>query len=159
MAHAQFIPNLSERNQTSLRKYLTVVAFVYEHLKCLRGLIVRYVIRFLSTKGAKAAEIHWRSVKFMSKILWAMEWYRNELEILKMTTRLFITWDEVGKSHSLLKVWCRKLTKQLKDNRCFAISSLSSTFNQVLWSVLYEIVTRCLNYRFALWQCCPHRAN
>jgi hypothetical protein len=41
----------------------------------------------------------------------------------------------------------QKVDEKVKMNRHFMISSLSEEFPQVSRSVLYEIVSKCLNYR------------
>ena len=53
----------------------------------------------------------------------------------------------------------QKVGKKVKNRRNFMISSLSNEFLQISRSVLYETVTRCLNYHFALWHACAHTAN
>ena len=65
-----------------------------------------WVIRFLILK----AEIHCKIIKVLEETLWMMEWYENGLELLKMTTQMFMKWNEVGNRQLLKKKKRGKLT-------------------------------------------------
>ncbi|XP_067127515.1 histone-lysine N-methyltransferase SETMAR-like [Centruroides vittatus] len=90
---------------------------------------VRAVIRFLSAKGSKAAEIHCQISEVYGESVMSDGMERS------------------GQPSVIIDDLIEEVDCRVKENRRFTISSLSKEFPAVSRSVLYEIVTGRLNYR------------
>lgn len=108
---------------------------------------VRGVIRFLSAKGVKAAEIHREiSVVYGENIMsdgMVQKWVRA----FKDGRQNVHDEERSGRPSVITEVLEQKVDEKVRENRRFTISLLNAQFPQVSRSVVYEIVTERLNYR------------
>ncbi|XP_073976274.1 protein GVQW3-like [Rhodnius prolixus] len=108
---------------------------------------IRAVIRFLSTKGVKAAEIHREISEVYGENIMSSGMVRKWVRAFKDGRTNVHDVERIGRPSVITEDLVQKVNEKVKKNKCFTISSLSNEFPQVSRSVLYEILTERLNYR------------
>ncbi|XP_023215930.1 histone-lysine N-methyltransferase SETMAR-like [Centruroides sculpturatus] len=108
---------------------------------------VRAVIRFLSAKGSKAAEIHRQISEVYGESVMSEGMVRKWVRAFSNGRTNIHDEERSGRPSVIIDDLIEKVDCRVKENRRFTISSLSKEFPAVSRSVLYEIVTGRLNYR------------
>lgn len=108
---------------------------------------IRGVIRFLSAKGVKAAEIHRQISEVYGENIMSDGMVRKWVRAFKDGRQNVHDEERHGRPSVITEDLVQKVDEKVRENRRFTISSLSEEFPQVSISVVYEIVTERLNYR------------
>ncbi|GBN44560.1 hypothetical protein AVEN_163219-1 [Araneus ventricosus] len=104
------------------------------------------VIRFLSAKNVKPAEIHRQLVEIYGENVVLMKWLGIGFDNSMMNAPMFMTKHGVGDllvNDGLVA----KVNEKIRENSRFTIKMLCDEFPHISKIVLHEIVTNRLNYR------------
>lgn len=108
---------------------------------------VRSVIRFLSAKGLKAIDIHREICAVYGQNIMSDGMVRKWIRAFKDGRTNVHDEERSGRPSVISEDLVQKVDQTVRESRRFTITSLSDGFPQVSRSVLYEIVTKRLDYR------------
>ena len=117
---------------------------IFKTIKGAAGCEVRSVIRFLNARNVLPSEIHRQNCQVYGDNVMSDAWLGNGFGCSMKDERTCTMRCKVGVHLWWMVIWCVRV----RDDRRFTISDLSLHFLQISRTVLYDIVSSHLGYRW-----------